>query len=120
MPQGLRQAFPQAEVQGSQDPLPASIFEKSRTSLITVSSASADSFAVSRYSRCSESSEVSQRQIQHAQDPVHRRANLMTHVRQELALGSIRRVRRFFRCLRSSISSSSLRFAIRRASRCPN
>ena len=38
---------------------PASIFEKSRMSLMTVSSDSPDALTMSRYSRCSESSSVS-------------------------------------------------------------
>ena len=43
----------------------------------------------SRYSRCSGVSARVERQLGHAEDAVHRRADLVAHVREELALGAV-------------------------------
>jgi hypothetical protein len=67
--------------------LPASIFEKSRMSLMMVSRDSAEDLTICRYSRCSSSSVGVQRQIRHADDAVHRRADFVAHVGEEVALG---------------------------------
>ena len=56
-------------------------------SLMTVSSASAETCTISRYSRCSGVSVGVERQLGHADDAVHRRADLVAHVGQEFALG---------------------------------
>ena len=71
-----------------------SIFEKSRMSLRIVSSDSADCLTVSRQSRCSASSSVSSASVGHADDAVHRRADLVAHVRQELGLRAVGGLRR--------------------------
>ena len=65
-------------------------------SLITVSSESADIFTVSRYSRCSACQLGVQRQVGHADDAVHRSANFVAHVGQELALRAVGRFGGFF------------------------
>ena len=44
---------------------------------------------ISRYSRCSAASARVQHQVGHADDGVHRRADLVAHVGQELALGPV-------------------------------
>jgi hypothetical protein len=50
-----------------------------------------------RYSRCSGSSFRVEDEFGHADDAIHRRANLMAHVREELALRPIRGFRGFLR-----------------------
>ena len=52
------------------------------------SSASAESLTVSRYSRCCGVELRAAAQVGHADDRVHRRADLVAHVGEELALGS--------------------------------
>ena len=52
-----------------------------------------------------------------AKDGVHWRANLMTHVGEELALGQVRGFRRFFRCHeltvgRIQLPSTTFNFAL--------
>ena len=69
--------------------LPASIFEKSRMSLIRESKDSADILAKFRYSRCSEIEFRIEHQLRHADDAVHGRADFVAHVGQELALGPV-------------------------------
>ncbi len=56
---------------------------------MTVSSASADDLTIRRFSRCSDVSVGVEHEIGHADDAVHRRADLVAHVRQELALGLV-------------------------------
>ena len=75
--------------------LPASIFEKSRMSLMRVEQRIAPSRAtVSAYSRCvAGRARVVEQQLEHADDAVHRRADLVAHVGEERALGAAR----FFR-----------------------
>ena len=73
----------------SSSSLPASIFEKSRMSLISVSSDSPLVRTISAYSRCSVVRPRVQQQAGHADDAVHRRADLVAHVGQELALGHV-------------------------------
>ena len=73
---------------GSRLSLPTSIFEKSRMSLMTVSSESAEYLTAFRYSRCDGSSSVSSSQFGHPDNAVHGRADLVTHVGQEFALGA--------------------------------
>jgi hypothetical protein len=72
----------------SKSSLPASIFEKSRMSLMMPRRALAELFTRVRYSRCSSSSSVVQGQVGHAQDGVHGGADLVTHVGEEVALGA--------------------------------
>ncbi len=71
---------------------PASIFEKSRMSLMIGSSASADSRIVRAYSRWSAVQRRVEQQSGHAEHAVHRRADLVAHVGEELALGPVRRL----------------------------
>ena len=54
------------------------------------SSASAELFTIVRYSRCSVESDGVERQLRHPDDAVQRRADLVAHVRQELALRAVR------------------------------
>ncbi len=56
-------------------------------SLITVRRASADRRTVSAYSRCSRLSAGLEQQARHADDSVHRSANLVAHVGEKFALG---------------------------------
>ena len=73
---------------------PASIFEKSRMSLMIVSSASPRRRGcVSAKSRCSSSSVGVEQQPAHADDRVHRRADLVAHRGEERALRLVRGVR---------------------------
>jgi hypothetical protein len=67
---------------------PASIFEKSRMSLMMVSSASPLSRMVPR-SRAARRERRVQQQAAHADHRVHRRADLVAHGRQEGALGLV-------------------------------
>jgi hypothetical protein len=69
---------------------PASIFEKSRMSLMIVSSASPLSRIVPAKSRCSSSSGGVEQQPAHADHRVHRRADLVAHRREERALRLVR------------------------------
>ena len=80
----------------SRSSLPASIFEKSRMSLITASSQSAELRTSSRYSRCCGGQLGFQQEFRHADDAVHRRADFVAHVGQKLALGVVGRVGGFF------------------------
>ena len=68
--------------------LPASIFEKSRMSLMTCSRCSADSCTTVAHSRCSGVERRVEQQRRHAQHAVHRRADLVAHAGEELALGA--------------------------------
>ena len=75
----------------SMSSLPASILEKSRMSLMTISSESAlraDRFGVVALRAIERRVE---QQAGHADDAVHRRADFMADVREELALGAIGR-----------------------------
>ena len=86
---GLLQSLAQVELRWCPvRAFPASILEKSRMSLMTVSSESADVLTMLRYSRCSAVSVGFQRQLRHADDAVHGRADFVAHVGQELALGA--------------------------------
>ena len=76
---------------------PASIFEKSRMSLMIVSSASALAWIVSANSRCCGDRVGVEQQAGHADDAVHRRADLVAHVGQELRLEPRRFERRVAR-----------------------
>src|SRR5947207_8717073 len=78
---------------------PASIFEKSRTSLMIVSRASPEVRIVSAKSRCSSLSGVSISQPAHADHGVERRADLVAHRCQERALGLVRLLGRLSRVL---------------------
>ena len=60
---------------------------KSRMSLMIVSRASALPRTPSTYSRCSSVRSVSKSNAIHADDAVHRGADLMAHVREERGLG---------------------------------
>ena len=106
---GLRRARPAARATSStasrrsksmvsSSSLPASIFEKSRMSLMIASSASPDCAHRLRRTRAARgvSSRVEQ-QLGHADHAVHRRADLVAHLGQELALGPARRLRRVAR-----------------------
>ena len=75
---------------GSRSTLPASILEKSRMSLMSASRAWLDSFTTPRHSRCSVESVGVERELRHADDAVHRRANLVAHVREEITLRPVR------------------------------
>ena len=66
--------------------LPASILEKSRMSLMIVSSESADDLTMRQVLALLGGQVGVQRQFGHADDAVHRRANLVAHVGQEGAL----------------------------------
>ena len=79
----------QAEGRASSTNLPASSFEKSRISLSSSSSRWALVLTVCRYSRTSGESVLAQGQVGHADDGVHRRAQLVADVGQELALGLV-------------------------------
>ena len=71
----------------SSSSLPASIFEKSRMSLMTPSSASPEELGgLRRSERCSSLSGVSREQLDHPDHAVERRADLVAHVGQELRL----------------------------------
>ena len=59
-------------------------------SLRMLSSASAELFTIVRYSRCSSESAGVERELGHADDAVQRRADLVAHVGEELALGLVR------------------------------
>ena len=72
---------------GSRLSLPASILEKSRMSLMTVRSESAELLTRPRYSRCRGVKLGVEGQLGHADDAVHRRADLVAHVGEKLALG---------------------------------
>ena len=56
----------------------------------------------SRYSRCSAVEVGVEHQLGHADDAVHRRADLVAHVGQELALGAVGRLGRFLGLGRSA------------------
>ena len=56
-------------------------------SLMTVSRLSADDLIAATYSRWRGREVGVQGQLGHAEDAVHRRADLVAHVRQELGLG---------------------------------
>ena len=79
----------------SMSSLPASIFEKSRMSLMMPSSACAADLHLGQIVALPGVSSVFKRQMRHADDGVHRRADFMAHVGQEIALGLGRRFRRF-------------------------
>ena len=59
-------------------------------SLMSASRAWLDSFTTPRHSRCSAESSSIERELGHADDAVHRRANLVAHVREEITLGLVR------------------------------
>ena len=68
----------------SMSSLPASILEKSRMSLMIAEQRRAGAVDLARRSRAaSASSSVLQRQVRHADDGVHRRADLVAHVGEE-------------------------------------
>ena len=58
-------------------------------SLITSSRLFADLRAVSECRRCSSESSLVEKQLGHAENTVHRCADLVTHVGQELRLGAV-------------------------------
>ena len=60
--------------------LPASIFEKSRMSLMIRSSDSDDILTIWRYSFCSSVNVAIEHQFRHADNGVHRRSNFMRHI----------------------------------------
>ena len=64
---------------------------------MTVSSDSPDDLTMSRYSRCSVREVRAERELRHADDAVQRRANLVAHVGQELALRAVGGVGRILR-----------------------
>jgi hypothetical protein len=68
--------------------LPASIFEKSRMSLITTSNASPLEQIVRAASRCSTVELGLHQKFSHPNHPVHGSANLVAHIGQEFALGA--------------------------------
>ena len=70
----------------SSSSLPASIFEKSRMSLMTRAAPRPRCCTVSAYSRCSASRSAFEQQVGHADHAVERRADLVAHVGQELGL----------------------------------
>ena len=72
---------------GSSSSLPASILEKSRMSLMTASRASAPTRTISEILALLGRQLGVEQQLGHADDAVHRRADLVAHVGQELALG---------------------------------
>ena len=74
---------------GSTSSLPASIFEKSRMSLSSVSRESAECLAMFRYSRCSSVEIGFEDQLGHADNAVHGRANFVAHGGQKFAFGEI-------------------------------
>ena len=75
--------------------LPASILEKSRMSLMMPSRRLAARVDLRRGSRAAARVEVGlQRQVRHADDGVHRRADLVAHVGEESALGLVGRLGR--------------------------
>src|ERR1039458_4549070 len=94
----------------SSSSLPASILEKSRISLMMVSSESADGRLdhIGVVELFGVESGV-QKQVGHPDDAVHGSANLMTHVGEEFALGLVRGFGRFFRFLQSGLGALSLR-----------
>ena len=73
-----------------------------------VSSASPLARMVSTYSRCSAVSGVSSSSAGHADDAVHRRADLVAHARQERALRLRRGLRRLFRGLQLAVGVAHL------------
>ena len=82
----------------SSSSLPASIFEKSRMSLMIVEQRLAPTpDRCPAKSRCSASSVVVEQQLGHADDAVHRRADLVAHVGEELGLEPRRFERRVAR-----------------------
>ncbi len=90
---------------------PASILEKSRMSLRSASSESADSCTMPRNSRCSAAELRVQGEIGHSDDGVHRRADLVTHIRQKLTFRAARRLGGFLRLLQfrfRSLASSHI------------
>ena len=82
---------------GSSSSLPASIFEKSRMSLMMRSSASADDLTMPRYCALLGIVRRLEQQLGHAEHAVHRGADLVAHVGQELALGAVGRLGRVLR-----------------------
>ena len=90
---GSRMASPRlsrrSKATGSRSSLPASILEKSRMSLMTVSSDSADALTMLQVLALLGGQVGVQGQLGHAEDAVHRRADLVAHVGQELALGPV-------------------------------
>ena len=73
----------------SSSSLPDSILAESSRSFRSVKSRSADPLAVCRQSWTVGSSRLRQCHVDHAQNGVHRRAQLVAHVGQELALGDV-------------------------------
>ena len=82
-----RRARARSKSCSSSSSLPASIFEKSRMSLMTPSSASPERAGGLDVARAASPSSVGvAQQLEHADDAVHRRADLVAHVGQELRL----------------------------------
>ena len=80
--------FAQVEIDwASRSSFPASILEKSRMSLMTVSSESADEFHRCPGTRAALGSARFRASVGHADHAVHRRADLVAHIGQEFALG---------------------------------
>ena len=95
--------------------LPASIFEKSRMSLMMLSSVSVLLRMVSTNSRCSSSSVRVQQQVRHARDGIHRRADLVAHVGEELGLDARRLQRGVARVLQRGLRLLQFRHVARDA-----
>ena len=77
----------------SSSSLPASIFEKSRMSLMISSRPSAERVMVSARRRCRARELGALQQLGHSHDAVHRRADLVAHAREKLALRAARPLR---------------------------
>ena len=77
------------EFQWSNSSFPASIFEKSRMSLMTVSSESAEEWAISKALALLRSQRRIQRQLRHPDHGVDRRADFVAHVSEEFALARL-------------------------------
>ena len=93
----VAQALAKSNGTGSSSNLPASIFEKSRMSLMIDSSDSADSRTMLQVFALLGGQRRVEHQFGHADDGVHRRADLVAHVGQERALGPIGGLGGFFR-----------------------
>ena len=76
----------------SSSSLPASILEKSRMSLMIVNSDSAESRTIGQVVALAVGQRRVEHQFGHADDGVHRRADLVAHVGQEIALGPVGRL----------------------------
>ena len=85
---GLLDELDEIASTGSSCKRPASIFEKSSTSSTIASSESAERWMPSAKRLCAASRRVSSSSSRHAQHAIHRRAQLVAHARDEVALGA--------------------------------